>query len=77
MKFILRGLPGTNKWQSSTPGKTVHAIWLEKPFAYLMVELKNEPGFAGDPFLQSLVSYGKLLVQDEVFFGPHPTTFPH
>jgi len=80
LKLILGGLlPGTNKWQRPTPGKTAQpdAIWLEEPFAYLIVELKNEPGLAGDPFLQTLVSYGKLLVQDEVLFGPHSTTFPH
>ena len=79
LKLILGGiLQGTNKWQRPTPGKTAQpdAIWLEEPFAYLILELKNEPGLAGDPFLQTLISYGKLLVQDEVFFGPHPTTPP-
>jgi len=80
LKLILGGLlPGMNKWQRPTPGKTAqpYGIWLEEPFAYLIVELKNEPGLGGDPFLQALVSYGKLLVQDEVFFGPRPTTFSH
>ena len=79
LKLILGGLlPGTNKWQRPTTGKTAQpgAIWLEEPFAYLIVELKNEPGLAGDPFLQTLVSYGKLLVQDEVFFGPHQQLSP-
>ena len=79
LKLILGGiLQGTNKWQRATPGKTAQpdAIWLQEPFAYLILELKNEPGLAGDPFLQTLISYGKLLVQDEVFFGPHPTTPP-
>ena len=80
LKVILGGfLPGTNTWKRPTPGKTAQpgGIWLEGPFAYLIVGFKNEPGIGGDPFLQALVTYGKLTAQEEVFFSPHPTTSPH
>ena len=79
LKEIMRGLlPGHNEWQRPTPGKTAKpdGLWLQGPFAYIIVELKNEPGLGGDPFLQSLVSYGKFTAQKEVLFVPPPNNFP-
>ena len=47
LKLVLGGLlPGPNKWQRPTPGKRAQpdAIWLEEPFAYLIVQLKTSRG---------------------------------
>lgn len=60
LREALGNLPlGQGKWQNPTPGKTAEpdTIWLEGPFVYLIIELKNEPRLAGDPFLQTLVSW--------------------
>ena len=38
-------------------------LWLEGSFAYLVFLLKNEPGLGGDPFLQGLATYGKIVKQ--------------
>jgi len=63
-------LPGQSEWQGSSWGKTTKpgGVWLEEPFAYVIVELKDEPGLSGDPFLQGLVAYAKLTTQEEVLF---------
>ena len=42
------------------------ATWLEGPFTYLIFELKNEEGLRGDPFLQGLLAYGKVVAQPTV-----------
>ena len=61
-------LPGSNRWQrpmingAVKPGR----VWFEGPFVYLIFELKNEPGLGGDPFLQSLAVYSKIIKQKEV-----------
>ena len=71
-------LVGTNEWQRETMDRSAKpdGVWLQGHFAYLIVELKNESGLGGDPSLQGLVSYGKIVTQDEVLFGivPHLTT---
>ncbi|KAF9782056.1 hypothetical protein BJ322DRAFT_1212559 [Thelephora terrestris] len=36
-------------------------VLFEGPYACLIFELKNEPGLGGDPFLQSLVVYEKVI----------------
>ena len=63
-------LQGHKVWRRTTPGKTAqpYGVWLQGSFAYIVVELKNESGLGGDPFLQSLVSYGKLAAKEEVLF---------
>ena len=79
LKVTLGGLlPGKCVWQRKTPSQTAKpdGVWLQGSFAYVIVELKNESGLGGDPFLQSLVAYGKLTAQKEVFFGSHSTTYP-
>ena len=73
LKVILGDLiPGRKLWQRPTTRKTAQpdGVWLEDFFAYIIVELKNEPGLAGDPFLQALIAYGKLIAEDEVLSGP-------
>jgi len=75
LKRTLKGLlPGQSEWQRWTSGKTAKpgAVWLEGLFAYVVVELKNEPGLAGDPILQSLITYAKLTAQEEVLFRTPP-----
>ena len=79
LKLTLENLlPGRSEWQRSTSGKTAKpdAIWLEECFAYVLLELKNEPGLSGDPFLQCLIAYAKLTAQPEVFFQTLPNNFP-
>jgi len=71
-------LVGRNEWQRLTTDKEAKlgGVWLEGCFAYLIVELKNELGLGGDPFLQGLITYGKIITQKEVLFRivPHLTT---
>ena len=45
-------LPGSNRWQQSMSGGVVEPgrVWFEGPFAYLIFELKNEPGLGGIRF---------------------------
>ena len=80
LKFALPGLVGRNEWQQRTSDKKANlgGVWLEGNFAYLIVESKNEQGLGGDPFLQGLVRYGKIIAQKEVLFRivPHLTTAP-
>lgn len=50
-----------------------YGVWLEEFFAYLIVEMKNEPaGLGGDQFLQGLIVYNRTLprVEDTVFLIP-------
>ena len=70
-------LVGKSEWQASIGGGSAKPdrIWLEGPFAYLIVEVKNEPGLEGDLFLQDLVVYGKILAQDKVVSQVHSIPF--
>ena len=76
--FLESLLPGRTEWQRSTSGKSAKpsAVWLQGVFAYVVLELKNEPGLSGDPFLQSLITYAKLTTQDEVLFRTLPNKLP-
>ena len=79
LKPLLRGLlEGRSEWQRPTTGKSAipDGVWLQGHFAYLIVELKNESGLGGDPSLQGMISYGKIVTQEEVLFSivPHLTT---
>ena len=50
-----------------------YGVWLEEFFAYLIVEMKNEPaGLGGDQFLQGLIVYNRILprVEDTIFLIP-------
>ena len=73
-------LPGQSDWQQKTVGDSAlpYAAWLEGPFTYLILGLKNEQGLAGDPFLQGLVAYGKVIAQPTVcsLSFLHPTCPP-
>lgn len=67
-KSSLRGiiqalLPGENKWQEFVDNG---GLWFEGSFVYLIFELKNEVGLGGDPFLQCLSVYTKIIEQHEV-----------
>ena len=82
LRPLLQGLlVGKNEWQRSTTGTSGRpdGVWLQDRFTYLTVTLKNESGLGGDPYLQGMVSYGKIVTQEEVLFGivPHPTTSLH
>ena len=82
LKPLLQGLlVGKNEWQRSTTGTSANpdGVWLQDHFAHLIVTLKNESGLGGDPCLQGMVSYSKIVAQEEVLFGivPHPTTSLH
>ncbi|KAF9648791.1 hypothetical protein BDM02DRAFT_3114786 [Thelephora ganbajun] len=68
LKPILQGLlVGDSQWQMPTAGGTAKqdGIWFKGPFGYLIAELKNEPGLGGDPFLQGLVVYAKIITKNE------------
>ena len=76
-------LPGNSQWQQQTPDGSAKSegVWLQGHFAYLIVEVKNEPGLGGDPFLQGAVVYTKILAQDKVRpcscpFNLHHTQMP-
>ena len=67
-------LPGDIKWQHKTVDGTVIAdgAWFEGEFAYMILEMKNEQGLGGDPCVQGLVTYGKIIAQEKVC----PLLFP-
>ena len=69
LRPILKGLlPGLVKWQESTANKSAKpdGAWFEGIFAYLIAEIKNEAGLGGDPFLQGIITYGKITSQKTV-----------
>jgi hypothetical protein len=59
---------GKSQWQVaiSDGSATPHGVWIEEPFAYLTVELKDGLGLGGEPFPQGLATYGKILAQEKV-----------
>jgi hypothetical protein len=61
-------LSGEGIWQQSTADGVAKpgGVWFEGPYVYLIFELKNEPGLGGDPFLQSLVVYNKIIKDEKV-----------
>ena len=68
LRTTLKNLLRESQWQvlmTVGSGKP-DSVWLEGFFAYLIFQLKNEPGLGGDPFLQSLAVYSKIINQDEV-----------
>ena len=74
LRPLLQGLlVGKNEWQWSTTSARPDGVWLQGHFAYLTVTLKNESGLGGDPCLQGMISYGKIVTQEEVLF----TIVPH
>ena len=69
-------LVGQSQWQTPISGGSPKpdGVWLEEFFIYLIVEIKNEPGLGGDPFLQGLVAYSKIIAQEKV---PSPSLLLH
>ena len=66
---ILGGLlAGECKWQPTIAGGSVRpdAVLLEDDFPYLIIEIKNEVGLGGDPFLQGLLLYSKFIAYEKV-----------
>ena len=61
-EFLREVLPGWSKWQQSV----ADGIRFEGVFAYLILELTNEQGLGGEPFLQSSVVYCKVVNQWQV-----------
>jgi hypothetical protein len=51
-------------------------VRFEGLFAYLIFQLKNEQGLGGDPFLQSLVVYSKIIGQKQVSSIPLSLPWP-
>ena len=79
LKPVLQGLlMGQNKWREQSADQTTKScgVWLEDHFGYLIVTLKNEPGLGGDPFLQGLLMYGKIITQEKVQYRPLFNNFP-
>lgn len=69
----LKSLLGENvEWEKSIAGETakLDGVWFEGSFAYMILELKNEPGLGGDPFLQGLTAYGKIISTKVPFPSP-------
>ena len=78
VRVILEAALGSKgQWQTSLSDKTTrpNGVWLESFFIYLVVEMKNEPGLGGDPFLQGLIVYSKIIAQEEVLL-PHTRPTP-
>lgn len=73
LRPYLEGLLGKADWERKTTGGTAKpgASWLEGIFTYILFELKNETGLSGDPFVQGLVVYGKIIEQKQVRKPPH------
>ena len=73
LRTTLEGLLGWVEWQwSILDGATqLDGGWLEDFFTYLIVGIKEEPGLGGDPFLQGLIAYNKIIAQEKVTFPPH------
>ena len=66
--ILRRLLIGDSRWRKPTADETEpYGVWLEGPFAYLIIELKNEQGLEGDPFLQGLLAYGKIVTRQSVY----------
>jgi len=61
-------LPEWGRWQEPMVNGAVKpsGVWLEGFFVYMILEIKNEPGLGGDPFLQNLAAYGKIVEQEQV-----------
>ena len=66
LRPILRELLGNSKWQMLIANRPDEG-WLEETFAYPIVEIKDDLGFGGDPFLQSLIVYSKALTHEKVW----------
>jgi len=69
LRNILKALlPGQSKWQEPMVGGAIMpgGVWFERCAAYMILQLKNEPGLGGDPFLQCLAVYSKIIQQKEV-----------
>jgi len=50
-----------------------YGVWLEEFFAYLIIEMKNEPaGLGGDQFLQGLIVYNGILPQEKILSSSSP-----
>ena len=74
LQRLLKSLLGRDaQWQTSiADGKAnPYGVWFEGLFAYLIFEMKNEPGLGGDPFLQALAVCSKIVPQEQV-----PSHFP-
>jgi len=69
-------LVGKSQWQVPIANRSIKSdgVWFEEFFAYLIVEVKNEAGLGGDPFLQGLVVYSKIIAQEKV---PSPSCLFH
>ena len=76
--FLEDLLPGESKWQQPVAGGTAQpdGIWFEGPFTYLILIIKNERGFGGNPSLQCLNVYGKIINHKEVPSSPLPVALP-
>ena len=65
-------LQGKGRWQTQLAGGSAKpdGVWMEGLFAYLIIEMKNEPGLGGDPLLRGLVVYSKIVGHEEVLPFP-------
>jgi len=61
-------LPGESKWKEKMAGGAIipDGVWFEGSAVYMIFELKNEPGLGGDPSLQCLAVYSRIIQQKEV-----------
>lgn len=73
-KILGQLLLGDSKWQQTIPSGTAKpdGVWQEGSFAYMIFELMNEPGLGGDPSLQCLAVYSKII-QQETVSSPSPS----
>lgn len=69
LRSDLRSLiSGDMKWQEKLDNGSAQpdGVWIEEHFAYIIAEIENESGSAGDPILQGLIVHPKILTQGKV-----------
>lgn len=71
----LIGEPG-RRWQEvDWVGSQPAATWWQGEFPIAILELKNAPGIGGDPFVQSLADYCRIVSDPQVRGSTHPRPY--
>ena len=66
-----------NKQLSWADGIKPDCCWWHKEFLTTVLELKNTVGLAGNPVLQAIVDYSKIISQEKVRYAPSAHLYNH
>ena len=66
-----------NKQLSWADGIKPDCCWWHKDFLTMVLELKNTVGLAGNPVLQAIVDYSKIISQEKVRYAPSAHLYNH